>query len=125
MVMVKPTPDQMKALSGLAAIKPITVTAKRGKREYRREYDLGEGYEVVESYDREALCYKKLILRNHRLMGAILIGEIDRAGIYTGLIRDQVDVEPFQKHLLSGNFGLISLPKAYRKHLVEGEGIEV
>jgi nitrite reductase (NADH) large subunit len=84
-----------------------------------------DGYEVIESYDRETLCYKKLILYNHRLMGAILIGDIDRAGIYTGLIRDQVDVEPFQRHLLSGNFGLISLPKAYRKHLVEGDGIEV
>ena len=60
-----------------------------------------------------------------RLVGAICVGDIDRAGIYTGLIRDGVDVGPFQDHLLSGNFGLISLPKAYRKHLVQGEGIEV
>ena len=60
-----------------------------------------------------------------RLMGAVLIGDIDRAGIYTGLIRDRVDVQPFQKHLLSGNFGLISLPKGLRKHMVVGEGIEV
>ena len=51
--------------------------------------------------------------------------DIDRAGIYTGLIRDRVDVEPFRNHLLSGNFGLISLPKAYRKHLVVGDSIEV
>ena len=84
-----------------------------------------DGYEVMESYDRETLIYKKLVLRDHRLVGAILIGDIDRAGIYTGLIRDRVDVQPFQKHLLSGNFGLISLPKAYRKHLVVGDSIEV
>jgi nitrite reductase (NADH) large subunit len=94
-----------------------------------------DGYEVMEAYDRETPIYKKLVLRHGRLggatlvgatlVGAILIGDIDRAGIYTGLIRDQVDVQPFQNHLLSGNFGLISLPKAYRKHLVVGDSIEV
>ena len=84
-----------------------------------------DGYEVMEAYDRETSIYKKLVLRHNRLVGAILIGDIDRAGIYTGLIRDRVDVQPFQKHLLSGNFGLISLPKAYRKHLVVGDSIEV
>lgn len=81
--------------------------------------------EVMEEYDRETLTYKKLILRNDRLVGAIFIGDIDRAGIYTGLIRDRVDVSVFKKHLLSGNFGLISLPRDYRKHLVVGDGIEV
>lgn len=82
-------------------------------------------YEVMERYDRQALTYKKLVLRGSCLVGAMFIGEIDRAGIYTGLIRDRVDVTPFKSHLMSGNFGLISLPKDYRKHLVVGEGIEV
>jgi NAD(P)H-nitrite reductase large subunit len=84
-----------------------------------------ERYEIMDQYDREAPAYKKLVLRNHRLVGAILVGNIDRAGIYTGLIRDQIDVSQFQRHLLAGNFGLISLPKDYRKHLVVGDGIEV
>jgi NAD(P)H-nitrite reductase large subunit len=82
-------------------------------------------YEVIDRYDREALIYKKLVLQHNRLVGAIFVGDIDRAGIYTGLIRDRVDVRPFKEHLLSGNFGLISLPRDYRKHLVVGEGIEV
>jgi len=90
----------------------------------------GEGFEVLDEYDRETLSYKKLILHHERsegawLVGAVLIGDIDRAGIYTGLIRDRVDVEPFRDHLLSGNFGLISLPKGLRKHMVVGDGIEV
>jgi NAD(P)H-nitrite reductase large subunit len=84
-----------------------------------------EQYEIMDQYDRDTLAYKKLVVRNHRLVGAILVGNIDRAGIYTGLIRDQVDVSQFQRHLLAGNFGLISLPKDYRKHLVVGDGIEV
>jgi NAD(P)H-nitrite reductase large subunit len=82
-------------------------------------------YEIIEKYDRAALTYKRLVLHRDRLVGAICVGDIDRAGIYTGLIRDRVDVSPFKEHLLSGNFGLISLPKEYRKHMVVGEGIVV
>jgi NAD(P)H-nitrite reductase large subunit len=82
-------------------------------------------FEILERYNRSNTTYKKLVLRDDRLVGAIFIGEIDRAGIYTGLIRDQTNVNPFREHLLSGNFGLISLPKEYRKHLVVGSGIEV
>jgi NAD(P)H-nitrite reductase large subunit len=82
-------------------------------------------YEIIEKYDRAALTYKRLVLHRNRLVGAICVGDIDRAGIYTGLIRDRVDVSPFKEHLLSGNFGLISLPKEYRKHMVVGEGIVV
>jgi NAD(P)H-nitrite reductase large subunit len=82
-------------------------------------------YEIIEKYDRAALTYKRLVLHRDRLVGAICVGDIDRAGIYTGLIRDRVDVTPFKEHLLSGSFGLISLPKEYRKHMVVGEGIIV
>jgi NAD(P)H-nitrite reductase large subunit len=82
-------------------------------------------YEIIEKYDRAALTYKRLVLHRNRLVGAICVGDIDRAGIYTGLIRDRVDVTPFKEHLLSGSFGLISLPKEYRKHMVIGEGIVV
>jgi NAD(P)H-nitrite reductase large subunit len=82
-------------------------------------------YEIVERYDRAAQTYKRLVLHRNRLVGAMCVGDIDRAGIYTGLIRDQVDVTPFKEHLLSGSFGLISLPKEYRKHMVVGEGIIV
>ncbi len=92
-----------------------------------------EGYEVLEEFDREKGVYKKLVLLHNRLVGAIFIGNIDRAGIYTSLIRDRVDVagfptsghRPTREELLSENFGLISLPREYRKHLVTGEGIVV
>lgn len=82
-------------------------------------------YEILEKYIQEEMRYKKLVLRNDRLVGAILVGDIDRAGIYTGLIRDRANVGPFKDDLLSDNFGLISLPRDYRKHLVMGEGIVV
>jgi NAD(P)H-nitrite reductase large subunit len=97
----------------------LTDPEGQGPSEHKDEY------EILERYDRSTLTYKRLVLHRNRLVGAICVGDIDRAGIYTGLIRDQVDVTPFKEHLLSGNFGLISLPKEYRKHMVVGEGIIV
>lgn len=82
-------------------------------------------YEIMEDYDSEGPTYKKLVLKGKRLVGAICVGNIDRAGIYTGLIRAGVDITPFKDRLISGGFGLISLPREYRKHLVVGDGIEV
>lgn len=84
-----------------------------------------DGHEVLEEFNREEMAYKKLVLRNERLVGAILIGDIDRAGIYTGLIRNRAEVGGFKDELLSEHFGLISLPRDVRKHLVTGEGIVV
>jgi len=85
----------------------------------------GNGYEVMERYDRETSAYRRLVLLDNRLVGATCIGNVDRAGIYTGLIRDHINIAPFKNHLLAGNFGLISLPREYRKQLVVGEGIEM
>ncbi len=97
-------------------------TISVGLTDPRENADL---YETLDYVDRNALVYKKLVLRDNRLVGAIFVGNIERAGIYTGLIRDRVDVSAFKNHLLSGSFGLISLPRDHRKHLVVGEGIEV
>ena len=83
------------------------------------------GYESLVFQDRRRKIYKKLVLKENRLVGAILIGEIDRAGIFTGLIREGLDVGGIRGNLMRDDFGLISLPKEYRKHLVSGEGIEV
>lgn len=85
----------------------------------------GEGYEALSAFDPEEPSYKKIVLKNDRIVGAIFIGQIDRAGIITGLIKDAVDVSSFKDLLLTEAFGLISLPQEYRKHIVKGTGIEV
>ncbi|MFA5363211.1 MAG: FAD-dependent oxidoreductase [Candidatus Omnitrophota bacterium] len=85
----------------------------------------GTGYEVLESYDKEKPLYRKIILQNNRIMGAIFVGDIDRAGIYTGLIRDTVDTASFKEHLLKDDFGLIRFPKEYRKYLIDKETVAI
>ncbi len=85
----------------------------------------GEEYEILARRDDAARTYKRLVLRDGRIVGALFVGDIDRAGIVTGLIRERVHVSGIRDLLLSDEFGLISLPAEYRKHVVKGEGIEV
>ncbi len=61
-------------------------------------------------------------LKNNWIIGAIFLGRIERAGIYSGFIK--IDVASFKDKLLSDDFGFLVLPAEYRKHLVRGEGIE-
>jgi NAD(P)H-nitrite reductase large subunit len=84
-----------------------------------------QGDEVLVRLDEEANVYRKLVIRNNRLIGAIFIGNIERAGVFTGLIRTRLDVGAFKALLLSDEFGLLSLPADYRAHMVSGAGIEV
>ncbi len=84
-----------------------------------------DGHEVLVELNERQNVYKRLVLKDGRLVGAILVGRINRAGIYTGLIRHKLDVSEYRKSLMSDQFGLLSLPDQYRKHIVTGSGIEV
>lgn len=77
-----------------------------------------EGSQALERYEPEKGVYKKVVLRDNRITGAILAGDIERAGLYTGLLNNQVDVSDFKDCLLKDDFGLLTLPQTYRKHLV-------
>jgi NAD(P)H-nitrite reductase large subunit len=83
----------------------------------------GADFKVLEHF--QSGVYRKLVLKDNRLVGAILIGNIERAGIYGMLIKERLDVSSFEKELLSDTFGFLVLPKEFRKHMVTGEGIEV
>ncbi|MEA3305999.1 MAG: FAD-dependent oxidoreductase, partial [Candidatus Omnitrophota bacterium] len=81
----------------------------------------GKGYQILEYLEHSGSIYKKIVLKDNKIVGVIFVGDIERAGIYAGLIRDKIDVTSFKAHLLKEDFGFISLPEEYRKHLVTGE----
>ncbi len=83
----------------------------------------GSGYEILKMKMEGRRSYRRMVLRGKQLVGALFVGEIERAGIITGIIRDQLDVSGFHDLLLSDRFGLLSLPAQYRKHVIEGEGM--
>jgi len=81
----------------------------------------GKDCRILEHFDKNKAIYKKIVLKKGMIIGIIFVNDIERAGIYAGLIKDKVDVSGFQENLLKEDFGFISLPKGYRKHLVTGE----
>jgi len=84
-----------------------------------------EGCETLEYRSPDGKSYRRMFILNDRIVGAIFVGDIDRAGIITGLIRGAIDVSSFREKLIQRDLGLLSLPKQYRKHIVSGPGIEV
>lgn len=84
-----------------------------------------EGAEVLEYRATDGSSYRRMFIVGDRIVGAVFVGDIDRAGIITGLIRQGIDVSSFKEKLIQRDLGLLSLPKHYRKHIVSGPGIEV
>lgn len=82
---------------------------------------VGFGAEPADDVEEYSICdtknkiYKKVVLKDNKLIGFTCMNCIDRAGIYTGLIRDKVDVSVFKDVLLKDDFGLIYLPKEIRE----------
>jgi len=55
--------------------------------------------------------YKKFVIKDGKLVGMIVCGDVNRAGIITGLMRAGVNVDGSEQKLLEGGLGLIDLPK--------------
>lgn len=71
-------------------------------------------YEVISRVDREGFKYRKFILKGGYVCGGIFIGDIEKAGIITGLIKNRVLLEGDVSWLLTGVPQLIWLNKAYK-----------
>ena len=75
-------------------------------------------YEIIDEIKPKKSIYRKMVIKDNQLKGFVLIGEIDRAGLYTGLIKEKIDVSSMKSALLKKDFGLLSLPIDYRKYLI-------
>lgn len=82
-----------------------------------------DGFEVLSKEDEN--FYRKIILKDNKVVGVILVGNIDRAGLYGMLIREKLDVSKFKNELIKDDFGILVLPKDFRKHLVAKEIFEI
>lgn len=81
-----------------------------------------DDYEILTFQDAERYLYRKIVLQNGILAGAVLVGAVDRAGIFSGLIREKIDVAQFKDKLLSPDFGFVHLPKEIRDALFAPTG---
>lgn len=79
-------------------------------------------YEIHTYQDIQNYQYRKIVLQDNRLVGAVLVGSVDRAGIFAGLIREKADMTPFKDSLLLPDFGFINLSKDIRSRLFAPQG---
>ncbi len=84
-----------------------------------------EDIEIIKEFMPELNLYKKIVIRKNKIIGLILIGNIERAGIYSGLIKNKIDLSSVKENISKEDFGIIHFPAEYKKHLVIGEGMEV
>jgi NAD(P)H-nitrite reductase large subunit len=75
----------------------------------------GPGFEILSKSDGDNMAYKKVVIKDDVVVGAVFVGDIDRAGILTGLIKDKVNVKAFKPDLISDNFGYAVFPEEMRK----------
>jgi nitrite reductase (NADH) large subunit len=72
-------------------------------------------YRVVTRLDEACSIYRKLVFDDGKLVGAVLVGDIDRAGIFFGLIRDGTPVTGLEQKMLESNFGHVHFDKEVRR----------
>lgn len=75
-------------------------------------------YEKLSREDPARGTYRKIVLRNGRVVGMILAGDVDRAGVVFGLMKNGTPVESFVDRLLADDLGLLSLPGDLRRELM-------
>ena len=109
------------------------ITMAGGKAAYDKAIPMNSigffGLHIITagSYDGEAYTeqdekhYKKLVVRDGKLCGYILIGEVSRAGIYTSLIRNQTDLSTVDFELLKQKPQLMAFCRKDRAAMLGGE----
>jgi len=78
-------------------------------------------YEIVSRLAQDQRIYRKFALRDGRLRGFVLAGEVARAGIFLNLMRKAVDVRSFSTELLKSGFGYSDLPDELRWALLKDD----
>jgi nitrite reductase (NADH) large subunit len=66
--------------------------------------EMNAGYEVIVDSRPESNIYKKIVLKENRIKGLILINRIDQAGVLLSLLGRKVDISDLKSVLLSDRF---------------------
>ena len=63
---------------------------------------------------------KKLYIKDNRLIGFIILGDVDRVGIYTSLIRNKTPLDSIDFDLIKKNPSLLPFSREYRRKNLGG-----
>ncbi|MFB0508056.1 MAG: NAD(P)/FAD-dependent oxidoreductase [Thermodesulfobacteriota bacterium] len=81
-----------------------------------------EGFQQVER--RTKGTYRKLVLRDGRIVGAIFVGQVQKAGFLSTLLRKRVNVSDYVPYLMSDRFNVADLLPLMRQNAEEFTEIE-
>ncbi|MBN2140687.1 MAG: NAD(P)/FAD-dependent oxidoreductase [Desulfovibrionaceae bacterium] len=71
-------------------------------------------YEVAATLDEKKQSYRKLVFHQGRLVGYVLVGDIDQAGMYTAFVKFKLPVaEETRRKLVSGEPGVLLWPDEF------------
>ena len=76
------------------------------------------GDEILVNHDPSRRIYKKLVVRENRIIGLTFVNAIERAGLYLHLMKHRLDVAVYKTQLTSQDFGLAVLPPNVRHDLL-------
>ena len=77
-------------------------------------------YDGEQSLEQDGESYKLLVTRDNHLVGFILIGDVDRAGIYTSLIRERTPLDTIDFDLIREKPQLMAFSRAERAKQLGG-----
>lgn len=83
-----------------------------------------QDYEVLVRHIPEKNVFRKVVLRDNVVLGAVLVGKIDSAGVYASLMRKKVDISSVKDRLLDSSFGfgtILPLVAEQRDRFIEPE----
>ncbi|WFS60937.1 FAD-dependent oxidoreductase [Pseudodesulfovibrio thermohalotolerans] len=75
-----------------------------------------DAYDMAVALDEKKKSYRKLVFHNDRLVGYVLVGDIDMAGMYTAFVKFQMTVpEDAKKQILAGEPDVLMWPDDFFK----------
>ncbi len=66
-------------------------------------------YEILTRFSEKKDVFRKVVLDGNDVVGAVLVGEIDSAGVYGTLMRKKVDISSIKDRLLDSSFGFATI----------------
>ncbi len=82
-----------------------------------------KGFEELVREDKDS--YSKVILKDDVICGLVMAGNVDRAGLYLGMMRSKIPTTPFKEKLLSDEFTMAHLDREVREEIMQPiKGIE-
>ena len=76
-------------------------------------------YKILVDINPKHNIYKKIVIKDNRIKGIILVGKIGNAGLLLSLIQNQLDISSFESELLSDYFNYGTMLKCMGRFELE------